>query len=198
MFNSSAQLKRLRAFLNLTQDEFADKINTKRNSISMIESGRNKPTFEMIAAICKAFNISADYFLSDVDPDKKSTIHVNLGAENVNDIDIENYLTKLANLNLLYLEFYLSDIYINLKQVQQNITKVSFDRKEYEDRYQATKAQVKELKDLLKTERLTKKELVNGLLRFDEGIGFYLDAIRDLSKDILLDLSKEQYLSGSK
>lgn len=164
----------------------------------MIESGRNKPTFEMIAAICKAFNISADYFLSDVDPDKKSTIHVNLGAENVNDIDIENYLTKLANLNLLYLEFYLSDIYINLKQVQQNITKVSFDRKEYEDRYQATKAQVKELKDLLKTERLTKKELVNGLLRFDEGIGFYLDAIRDLSKDILLDLSKEQYLSGSK
>jgi transcriptional regulator with XRE-family HTH domain len=99
MFNSSAQLKKLRAFLNLTQDEFADKINTKRNSISMIESGRNKPTFEMVADICRAFNISADYFLSDVNPDKNLFIHVNADVEKVNNINSDNYSSNNKNLS---------------------------------------------------------------------------------------------------
>ncbi|MDB5029712.1 helix-turn-helix transcriptional regulator [Mucilaginibacter sp.] len=97
MLHSSIQLKRLRQYFNITQDEFAEKIGVKRNSISMIESGRNKPTFEMIGDICKAFNISADYFLLDEEPNAGATYFVTNAVENV--IDINNHLNEADFLN---------------------------------------------------------------------------------------------------
>jgi transcriptional regulator with XRE-family HTH domain len=70
MTNSGAglQTKKLRTYCNLTQEEFAGLVKSKRNSIAMIESGRNKPTFELIADMCAVFNISADYFLTEENP----------------------------------------------------------------------------------------------------------------------------------
>ncbi len=70
MTNSSAglQTKKLRIYCNLTQEEFASLVKSKRNSIAMIESGRNKPTFELVAEMCAVFNITADYFLTNDDP----------------------------------------------------------------------------------------------------------------------------------
>ncbi|MET4080100.1 transcriptional regulator with XRE-family HTH domain [Pedobacter sp. UYP30] len=69
MSNAGNQLKKLRTYFEFTQKEFAEITGTKRNSITMIESERNKPTFELIETMCVKFNLSADYFLSDDNPD---------------------------------------------------------------------------------------------------------------------------------
>ena len=68
MNGAGEQIKRLRLYLKLTQEEFAKALNYKRNSISMIESNRNKPTFELITSICITYNIPAEYFFHDDNP----------------------------------------------------------------------------------------------------------------------------------
>lgn len=52
------RIKELRKALNLTQQEFADKIGMKRNTIASYEINRNGPSNSVISLICKAFNVS--------------------------------------------------------------------------------------------------------------------------------------------
>lgn len=52
------RLKELRKSLNLTQQEFADKIGVKRNTIAQYESGRNAPIDAVITLICRTYGVS--------------------------------------------------------------------------------------------------------------------------------------------
>lgn len=51
------RLKELRKTLNLTQQEFADKIGVKRNTIAQYESGRNAPIDAVITLICRTYGV---------------------------------------------------------------------------------------------------------------------------------------------
>jgi len=55
------RLKKLRKALDLTQQEFADKIGIKRNSFANYETGRNTPIDAIIVSICREFNVSEDW-----------------------------------------------------------------------------------------------------------------------------------------
>lgn len=46
------RLKKLRKTLDLTQQEFADAIGIKRNTIATYESGRNEPIDAVVSLIC--------------------------------------------------------------------------------------------------------------------------------------------------
>lgn len=52
------RLKKLRKDLDMTQQEFAEKIGIKRNTIATYESGRNEPIDAVISLICTKFNVS--------------------------------------------------------------------------------------------------------------------------------------------
>ena len=52
------RLKELRKTLNLTQQEFADKIGVKRNTIAQYESGRNAPIDAVVTLICRTYGVS--------------------------------------------------------------------------------------------------------------------------------------------
>ncbi len=52
------RIKKLRKELGLTQQEFADKIGMKRNTVASYEINRNGPSNSVISLICKAFNVS--------------------------------------------------------------------------------------------------------------------------------------------
>lgn len=52
------RLRKLRRMLDLTQQEFADKIGMKRNTIANYETDRNKPSNSVISLICREFNVS--------------------------------------------------------------------------------------------------------------------------------------------
>ena len=55
------RIKELRKVLNLTQQEFADKLNIKRGAIANYEIGRNEPIDAVISLICKEFNVNEDW-----------------------------------------------------------------------------------------------------------------------------------------
>ena len=55
------RLKKLRRELNLTQQEFSEKLGIKRNTIATYESGRNEPIDAVVALICKEFNVSEEW-----------------------------------------------------------------------------------------------------------------------------------------
>lgn len=52
------RIKELRKALSLTQQEFADRIGMKRNTIANYEIDRNEPSNSVITLICREFNVS--------------------------------------------------------------------------------------------------------------------------------------------
>jgi hypothetical protein len=100
--------------------------------------------------------------------------------------ELRQNLTKLIQSNLLYLEFHLSDILLNLKFLSEKITGKTFDRSEYDERTKSIKSMVNLLKDTANSSYPSNKGLFNFLLNSDEAIRVMLDGIREQSKDLLL------------
>lgn len=55
------RLKQLRKALNLTQQEFADRLGIKRNTVAQYEIGRNEPIDAVIISICREFNVNEEW-----------------------------------------------------------------------------------------------------------------------------------------
>lgn len=55
------RIKKLRKELKLTQQEFADRIGIKRNTLANYEIGRNEPIDAVISLICRTFHVNEDW-----------------------------------------------------------------------------------------------------------------------------------------
>ena len=55
------RIKKLRKSLDMTQQEFADRIGVKRNTIGQYEIGRNEPIDTVINLICREFGVSEEW-----------------------------------------------------------------------------------------------------------------------------------------
>ncbi len=55
------RIKEIRKYLNLTQQEFAEKIKVKRNTVATYEMGRSIPSDSAIALICKEFSVNEEW-----------------------------------------------------------------------------------------------------------------------------------------
>lgn len=55
------RIRKIRRNLDLTQQEFADKLGIKRNTIANYESGRNEPIDAVVSLICREFNVSEEW-----------------------------------------------------------------------------------------------------------------------------------------
>ena len=55
------RIKKIRKELDLTQQEFADRLNVGRNNIAGYETGKRSPSDAVISLICREFNINADW-----------------------------------------------------------------------------------------------------------------------------------------
>lgn len=62
------RMKKLRKALDITQQEFADKIGIKRNSYANYETGRNVPIDAIIVSICREFNVNEDWLRNGNEP----------------------------------------------------------------------------------------------------------------------------------
>lgn len=54
----------LRNKYNLTQEEFAQKLNVTRGHISHLENGDHFPSAEFIKDVCLSFHVSADWIIN--------------------------------------------------------------------------------------------------------------------------------------
>lgn len=52
------RIKKLRKELDLTQQEFADKLSIKRNTVATYETGKSNPSDAAVVLICKTFNVN--------------------------------------------------------------------------------------------------------------------------------------------
>ena len=52
------RIKKVRKILDLTQQEFADRLSIKRNTVATYETGKSNPSDAAVVLICKTFNIS--------------------------------------------------------------------------------------------------------------------------------------------
>ncbi len=52
------RIKKVRKVLDLTQQEFADRIGSKRNTVATYEMGRSTPSAAVVSLICKEFNVN--------------------------------------------------------------------------------------------------------------------------------------------
>ena len=55
------RIKERRKKLKLTQQEFADAVKVKRNTVATYEMGRSVPSDAAIALICKTFNVNEEW-----------------------------------------------------------------------------------------------------------------------------------------
>ena len=63
MNETGERIKELRTEKKLTQSQLATHINFGHAIVGFWESGKRKPAADAIIALCKFFNVSADYLL---------------------------------------------------------------------------------------------------------------------------------------
>lgn len=78
------RIKKLRKDLDLTQQEFADRISIKRGAVANYEIGRNIPSDSVINLICREFNVNETWLRTGTgemfNPSPRSALDV-LAAE---------------------------------------------------------------------------------------------------------------------
>ena len=63
----SERLKELRVKKGYSQAELADKLHISKSTISMIEAGSRKPSYELMEVLADFFNVSLDYLRGEDD-----------------------------------------------------------------------------------------------------------------------------------
>ena len=63
MLNISENIKQLRQEQKITQKDLANALGVTQRKISFMETGTTEPSLKDIKALCKYFNVSADYLL---------------------------------------------------------------------------------------------------------------------------------------
>ena len=62
-YEIGSRIRRYRKENGLTQEQLADKINVTKNRVSNWEQGINRPDADILAAICRALNVSPSNLL---------------------------------------------------------------------------------------------------------------------------------------
>lgn len=65
VFNLNERIRLLRRSLNLTQQEFAERIGMKQNSIALIESGKRNISDQALLSICREFGVNEEWLRHD-------------------------------------------------------------------------------------------------------------------------------------
>ncbi len=59
----AAQIKEIRLSANLSQSDFGKSLSVSQDTVSLWEHGKSLPTTELVIAISKTYDVSADYIL---------------------------------------------------------------------------------------------------------------------------------------
>jgi transcriptional regulator with XRE-family HTH domain len=93
MNDVAERVKHIRKSLNMTQQEFAERIGLKSNSLSQIETRINTATEQTIKLICREFGVSYNWLKNGVEPMMVPREYLNRGK--VDDIlDGDNEFVK--------------------------------------------------------------------------------------------------------
>ena len=72
------RIKTIRINAGLTQQQFADRIKVKRNTVATYEMGRSIPSDSAIALICREFGVNENWLRNGIEPIYISSTTFNL------------------------------------------------------------------------------------------------------------------------
>lgn len=118
------RLKELRKKLNLTQQDFADKIGVKRNTITNYEVGLRFPSNSVISLICREFNVNeewlrtgkGDMFNATGDDELSYLVGQLCGSDDEFKKEFVKTLCKLSDKQWKVLKEFVDEVYLNTKK----------------------------------------------------------------------------------
>ena len=109
----NGRIKELRKVLDLTQQEFADKIGSKRNTIAKYETDANTPSAAVVSLICRQFNVNENWLLTS-----KGDMFIKMDRADISIDNNTNYkdriigaITVMSDLELKAIWSFISDNY---------------------------------------------------------------------------------------
>lgn len=116
----------LRKKENLTQEQFAEKINVSTVLVSDIERQKKKLTLSNAIEIAKQFNVSLDWLYGLTDDTKDSASNILSTLKDIFDIDLEKKYIKVDKNLAVYLEG-LSEVYKAKASKKHNLPEEAFN-----------------------------------------------------------------------
>ena len=123
------RIRKIRRDLNLTQQEFAERIGIKRNTVANYETGRNEPVDAVISLICREFNVNEEWLRYGTG-DKRA-------ADKPNELDALIMKYGLSDADQVLIEKYISLKPKSRDTITQFIKEVSDALGQFEDYYKA-------------------------------------------------------------
>ncbi len=68
------RIKKIRKTFDLTQQEFAERIGVKRNTVATYEMGKSKPSDSALSLICREFNVNEEWLRTGIGQMFKPTL----------------------------------------------------------------------------------------------------------------------------
>ena len=127
------RIRKIRRDLDLTQQEFADRIGIKRGAIANYEIGRNAPTDSVVSLICREFGVSEEWlrngtgemFAPDASGELEALVR-RYDLSNADQVLIEKYVNLKAGSRETIINF-ITDVVAALEDLEPNAKALSSD-----------------------------------------------------------------------
>lgn len=127
------RIRKIRRDLDLTQQEFADRIGIKRGAIANYEIGRNAPTDSVVSLICREFGVSEEWLRNGTGemfaPDASGELEAlvkRYDLSNADQVLIEKYINLKAGSRETIIDF-ITDVVAALEDLEPNAKALSSD-----------------------------------------------------------------------
>ena len=129
----------LRKKSNLTQQELADKLGVRRETIVRLEKGETQPQEKLFKAICDVYNIKPEYLLSDFKDvftlsylDSDGSVMAESRRDNINDILNVSKLNDLERDKYETFLHYVLNSFSNICEIKKREIQNNIVDKDYE------------------------------------------------------------------
>ena len=120
------RIKQIRRELGLTQQEFADRIGLKQNSIALIESGKRNISDQAVLSICREYGINEEWLRTGkgekMVPDASDELEAlvkRYDLSNADQVLIEKYINLKAGSRETIIDF-ITDVVAALEDLDPN------------------------------------------------------------------------------
>lgn len=135
------RIRKIRRDLDLTQQEFADRIGIKRNTIANYETGRNEPIDSVISLICREFGVNEEWLRDGTgdmrvpDPDNElEALAKKYKLTAADQMLIEKYVSLKADTRNAILEF-MKDVVASMQESAGDYSDVPDTPEELEQKF---------------------------------------------------------------
>lgn len=135
------RIRKIRRDLDLTQQEFADRIGIKRNTVANYETGRNEPVDSVVSLICREFHVNEEWLRNGIgemftqdSEDELQALTEKYSLSTADRILIEKYISLKPEARKAVLQF-MTDVAASLNKSDGSYSDVPDTPEELEQKF---------------------------------------------------------------